>query len=65
MNDIYRTPLLTFWPLPFTLENLKECFDTNKKLLKRRIKNIKNEVKNKTEKPIPASYFLNLFSTSY
>ncbi len=58
MNDIYKTPLLTSWPDPFSGESLKECFGVKEKKLKRKTK---KEMKS----PSPLSYFLNLFSTSY
>jgi hypothetical protein len=58
MNDVYRTPLFTSWPTPFSGESVKECFGLKRKSLKRKIK---KEVKELS----PFSYFLNLFSTSY
>ncbi len=58
MNDIYRTPLLTSWPDPFSGESLKECFGVKKKLSKRK-------AKNKIKELSPFSYFSNLFSTPY
>jgi len=38
MNDIYKTPLLTSWPDPFSAKSLKEVFSTKKKIFKRKIK---------------------------
>lgn len=57
MNDIYRTPLLTFWPDPFSAKNLKELFSSKQK--------IKRKVKNKVKELSSFSYFFNLLSTSY
>lgn len=39
MNGVYRTPLLTFWPIPLTAEDFKECFAVKKKAFKIKIKN--------------------------
>lgn len=56
MNNIYKTPLLTSWPIPLSIQNLKECFG------------IKNESSGldteKETKKSPLDYFLNLFSTA-
>lgn len=58
MNDIYKTPLFTSWPKPFSGNSLKECFGVKKKIFRRKLKREAKELS-------PFSYFLNLFSTSY
>jgi hypothetical protein len=52
MNEIYRTPLFTTWPMPI---NFGECFGA-------REKGLKNKAKNGTKKAKRASFSLNLFS---
>ena len=58
MNDVYKEPLFTSWPKPFSGNSLKECFGVKKKTSWRKVK---KEVKQLS----PFSYFFNLFSTSY
>lgn len=58
MNDIYKTPLFTSWPNPFSAKSLRECFNTNKKVLK-------NKAKDQIKKLPQFSYFPNLSSLPY
>lgn len=54
MNAIYKTPLLTSWPVPI---DLKECFTVKKTAFKKKFKRFRNEM----EKLYPLSRLLNLF----
>jgi hypothetical protein len=55
MNEIYKTPLLTTWPIPV---DFRECFARGEKVLK-------NKAKNEVKKTNHASFSLNLLSVFY
>ena len=58
MNDVYKSPLFTSWPNPFSGQSLKECFSFKKK-------GLKSKIKDKIKRLAHSSYFSNLFSTYY
>jgi hypothetical protein len=55
MNEIYRTPLFTSWPVPV---DFRECFAPKERVLK-------GKSKNGTKKTNHASFSLNLLSVFY
>jgi hypothetical protein len=57
MNNIYKTPLLTDWPIPVSF---KECFEAKRTLIKNRIKKEASE----TIKLI-YPYFFDIFSAPH
>jgi hypothetical protein len=55
MNEIYRTPFLTTWPVPV---DFRDCFASREKILK-------NKAKNEAKKTNRASFSLDLLSAFY
>jgi hypothetical protein len=55
MNEVYRTPLFTSWPVPV---NFRECFAPKEKASR-------NKAKNGAKKANRTSFFLNLSSIFY